>query len=252
MADAIKERIRRQALAYNLDPQTMTRIAQIESSLNPNAKNPNSSASGLYQFINSTGRQYGLKNPFDPDQNIDAAMRFTSDNVNTLKRSLGRDPTPGEIYLAHQQGVGGAKKLLMNPDAPAVDLVGSAAVRLNGGHSGMTARDFAAKWDRKMTPPTALDPQQAANLGMSPEDLRRYNDGATPPQQPAQPLQVDVAPRPLQSGDAVQLPGGNMGSYSHGNLAIPQGDTTGRYAALGNIDPNSPGFLQALAALLKA
>lgn len=129
---------------------------------------------------------------------------------------------------------------------------------------------------------TPLDPQQAANLGMSPEDLVAYNQQARMRSQEnaqaavsairagegqQQPLSVPGAPmaaaapaeaalpvqaRPLQPGDAVRLPGGNMGSYSHGNLAIPEGDTTGRYAAMGNIDPNSPGFLQALAALLKA
>jgi hypothetical protein len=132
---------------------------------------------------------------------------------------------------------------------------------------------------------TPLDPQQAANLGMSPEDLIAYNQraqqqrldnsqvamnrvrpGGAPIAQPQQqggqvasmaPMEtpqdnLQVQARPLQPSDAVRLPGGNMGSYSHGNLAIPEGDTTGRYAAMGNIDPNSPGFLQALAALLKA
>lgn len=147
---AIADEIRRRALAANLDPNAMTRIAQIESRLDPNAKNPNSSASGLFQFINSTGRQYGLSNPFDPIANIDAGIRLASDNRAALARTLGREPTPGELYLAHQQGIGGATKLLQNPSIPAVNAVGSQAVRLNGGNVNMTAGEFASMWDRKM------------------------------------------------------------------------------------------------------
>ncbi len=142
--------IRRRALAAKLDPDAMTKMAWIESKLNPNAKNPNSSASGVFQFINSTGKQYGLSNPFDPIANIDAGIRLASDNRAALARILGREPTPGELYLAHQQGIGGAAKLLQNPNAPAVSAVGSQAVRLNGGNAGMTAGEFAGMWDRKM------------------------------------------------------------------------------------------------------
>jgi len=136
---------------YGLDPSIGLRIAQIESSLNPNARNPRSSAGGLFQFIDGTARQYGLTNKFDPAANADAGARFTRDNVTALRKALGREPTAGEIYLAHQQGAGGARKLLTNPDAFAADLVGEQAVMLNAGRRDMTARDFAGLWDRKMT-----------------------------------------------------------------------------------------------------
>lgn len=147
---AVADEIRRRALAANLDPNTMTRIASIESKLNPNAKNPNSSASGVFQFIDSTGRQYGLRNPFDPIANIDAGIRLAADNRAALARALGREPTPGELYLAHQQGAAGATKLLSNPNGLAVNAVGANAVRLNGGRPDMTSGEFASMWDRKM------------------------------------------------------------------------------------------------------
>lgn len=126
-------------------PGFMERMAQIESSGDPGASNP-SGAAGLYQFMPKTAAAYGLADPYDPDASAQAAARLTLDNAASLKRALGRDPTQGELYLAHQQGAGGASKLLANPDAPAADLVGAKAVTGNGGNSGMTARDFAGLW----------------------------------------------------------------------------------------------------------
>lgn len=170
VAAVIEDAFRR----YGLDPAVGLRIAQIESSMDPAAKNPNSSASGLFQFISSTAAQYGLTDPFDPAANADAGARFTRDNAAALRRVLGREPTVGELYLAHQQGAGGATKLLANPDAPAETLVGADAVRLNGGRPGMTAREFAELWMRKAggdspasvaastLPPSAADAPPAA------------------------------------------------------------------------------------------
>lgn len=123
--------------------------ANLESRFNPNAKNPNSSAGGLFQQIDSNARQYGVANRFDPRQSAEGAARFMADNARYLRGRLGREPTPAELYLAHQQGPGGAAKLLTNPNAPAASIVGAAAVRLNGGKPGMTAGEFASIWLKK-------------------------------------------------------------------------------------------------------
>lgn len=142
----IANAIRAAAVQYGLDPNAMLRIAQIESGLNPAAANPRSSARGVYQFISPTWRQYGGgANPLDATANIDAGMRLAVDNRNTLRNGLGRDPTPGELYLAHQQGAGGALNMLRNPNAP----VGGDAIALNGGAPGMTGGQFAQKWTSK-------------------------------------------------------------------------------------------------------
>ncbi len=129
-------------------PGFMTRMAQIESSGNPDARNP-SGAAGLYQFMPGTAAQYGLANPYDPGASAQAAASLTLDNAATLGRALGRDPTQGELYLAHQQGAGGASKLLANPDARAADLVGAKAVTANGGSPDDTAAQFAGRWTSK-------------------------------------------------------------------------------------------------------
>lgn len=134
---------------YGLPSGYLHRTAQIESAMNPKAQNPNSSAGGLFQFIDSTARAYGLTDKFDPAASTDAASRLAADNARYLRGQLGREPTAAELYLAHQQGAGGAAKLLANPNAPAASVVGANAVRLNGGNTGMTAGEFANLWLRK-------------------------------------------------------------------------------------------------------
>lgn len=153
------------AAARGVDPAYLTRLAAVESGGNINAANPNSSARGPFQFINSTAKQYGLTNPTDPASSADAAARLTLDNKAALTTALGREPTPGELYLAHQQGAGGASKILGNPNAPIEVVVGTDAARLNGAAPGMTAGQFAQKWTGKFgdTPAAALPAAPAAS-----------------------------------------------------------------------------------------
>lgn len=137
------------AARYGVPAEYLRTIAALESGGDPNAKNPDSSAEGLFQFIDDTAKAYGLSNKRNPAQSSDAAARLTRDNMDGLRKVLGREPTVGEVYLAHQQGLGGAVALLRNPDRPATEIVGHDAVRLNGGVPGMTAGQFAALWDKK-------------------------------------------------------------------------------------------------------
>ena len=57
------------ALKYNIDPDLFLRIAICESGLNPNAKNKTSTASGLFQFLNSTFFNYAEAYEFPLDKN---------------------------------------------------------------------------------------------------------------------------------------------------------------------------------------
>lgn len=123
------------------------RLAEVESTFRPNAQNPGSSAGGLFQFIDSTWGQYGEGgNRFAPADNLNPITNLTRDNFNALRNALGRNPTQGELYLAHQQGAGGAIDLLSNPTGLAVETVGYDAVVLNKGDPAMTNQDFAGLW----------------------------------------------------------------------------------------------------------
>lgn len=157
------------ATRYGLDPAVMLREAQIESGMNPSATNP-SGAAGLFQFIPSTAAHYGLSNPLDPVASSDAAARLMRDNAAVLSRALGRDPTGAELYLAHQQGAGGAAKLLSHPDVPAASVVGIRAVTGNGGSPDMLSNQFSQLWANRYNatnpgqPGVPLPPQRPTTL----------------------------------------------------------------------------------------
>ena len=186
---AVSDIIRAAALQYGLDPNQALRMAQIESSGNPNATTTGSSAKGLFQFTNGTWAQYGHGNVFDPVANTDAAMRLARDNAAHFRQTLGRDPNAGELYLMHQQGAGGATKLLQNPNALATDVVGQQAVLNNGGHPGMTAGQFANLWTSKFgggAPVTLAEPQTPVSPAGPPEN--------TPPSPTAAPGAAQTSP----------------------------------------------------------
>lgn len=175
---AIRKIISDAARRHGIDPAAMLKIAEIESSFNPRAKNPNSSAGGLFQFIDGTAKDYGLIDRFDPDQAADAAARLARDNAGHLRKVLGRDPTAGELYLAHQQGAGGAAKLLANANKRAVDIVGADAVRLNGGNAKTTAGQFANLWIRKAGGAKAVSGKTSYGLPqLSTQPLALRRDG---------------------------------------------------------------------------
>ena len=125
----------------------LIKTAKRESNLNPDARATTSSATGLFQFIEQTwlglvkreGSKLGIGNAADaisrdgsgryavsdPDARAQIlAMRkdptlsarlagvFTSDNKATLKEAFGREPSGGELYIAHFMGAGGARELI--------------------------------------------------------------------------------------------------------------------------------------------
>lgn len=203
MDQTISDVIRQAAARYGENPDVWLKTAGIESSGNPNDVNPNSHATGLFQFIPKTWQKYGNgANPTDPAANADAAMRFAHDNSQQFQQTFGRPPTPGEVYLMHQQGATGAAKLLQNPDAPASSLVGLQAVQQNGGNPNMTGRDFANLWTSRFDTPGANPAQAAAAQGPSTDQTAPQDTPTTQPQTPD-------APSPLTNafaaaGDAFQ------------------------------------------------
>ncbi|MGA2125788.1 MAG: lytic transglycosylase domain-containing protein [Xanthobacteraceae bacterium] len=144
----------------------LLKTALRESGLDANAKAATSSAAGLFQFIDQTwlstvkesGPQLGygayansivktssgnyvvpsaaarsqvMKLRYDPTANAVMAGAFTQHNAAQLTSALGRQPTGGELYMAHVLGPSGAVKLISSaastPQAKAADLFPGAA-----------------------------------------------------------------------------------------------------------------------------
>lgn len=120
---------------------TVDKIIGVESGGNPNAKNPLSSATGLGQFTTGTWRAMMERHPdlgltadgrTDATQARKATIQHTKDNASELA-SAGFEVNPGNLYLAHFAGIGGAKQLLRSDDsASVVDVLGPGVVNANG------------------------------------------------------------------------------------------------------------------------
>lgn len=76
--DAIRSLVRSKAQEYGIDPDLAERWAEKESGFNPKAKSPKG-AVGVLQLMPQTASGYGVKDSTDPEQNIDAGMRYLVD-----------------------------------------------------------------------------------------------------------------------------------------------------------------------------
>jgi hypothetical protein len=158
--------IRQASAATGTSFNYLLATAQVESGLNPQAGASTSSARGLFQFIDQTwlgtikqsGAQLGygryadaitktasghyqvadpamraeiLRLRNDPTANAVMAGAFTKANSDYLATKLGRQPSEGELYIAHFLGAGGASRLISlaaaNPNAKAADYFPNAA-----------------------------------------------------------------------------------------------------------------------------
>lgn len=160
----------------------MAKLYMVESEGRPDAKNPKSSAAGLGQFTKKTAKQYGLTDPYDATANDKASRALWGDNRKTLIKSLGRDPSDAELYLAHQQGAGGAIQLLRDPNARAIDVVGREEVLLNLPKSQqakvntITAGEFASLWTDKYDKAEPVGEVKVFRKTGTPLDFLPYED----------------------------------------------------------------------------
>ncbi|MDZ4375461.1 MAG: transglycosylase SLT domain-containing protein [Phenylobacterium sp.] len=162
----VESAIQRASQATGVDFGFLMKTAGRESSFNPRAKAQTSSAAGLFQFIDqtwlSTLKQHGAKHGYaryselitrgsdgryrvadgearravmdlrlDPHAASLMAGELTADHAAYLKGRVGRDPTAGELYVAHFLGPQGSARLIKaaesQPGATAASLFPDAA-----------------------------------------------------------------------------------------------------------------------------
>lgn len=135
----------------------LNRLAMAESGGKADAQNPNSSAGGMYQFIDSTWLQHAkplrpdlddaslLALKKDPTFSKQVAETFTAANDKALQ-SAGIDPNDKYRSLAHFAGPAGAVSLIKaDPNASAASILGESAANANPFLKNMTAAQ-AVEW----------------------------------------------------------------------------------------------------------
>jgi hypothetical protein len=156
----------------------------VESTGDPRAQNPVSTASGLYQILDPTWRALGgsghAKDAAPDEQQARAAV-LRAQNERALK-AAGLPINDETQYIAWNQGAGGGPALLKNPEGNAVEVLMAAGVPQrqavqsvlnNGGTMDMTAGAFtkslAGRMDRggRMAGTQAADSGTAGGLDLS-------------------------------------------------------------------------------------
>jgi soluble lytic murein transglycosylase-like protein len=67
--------VRRLAPEYRLNPNLVLAVIEVESNFNPQAQSPKN-AQGLMQLIPATAERFGVRNVWDPEQNVRGGMAY--------------------------------------------------------------------------------------------------------------------------------------------------------------------------------
>jgi hypothetical protein len=168
------------------DSDFINRLIQIESGGNTRAVT--GSYRGLGQFGRDLERRYGITDENWTDEGVQ--RRALGQHVTWLRgeltRRLGREPTQGEIYLAHQQGIAGGPALLGGGSRPAweairqyygSDDIAQRAIMGNipSGHPlstrdvrSITADEFSRLWTDRFGAPSTTAPSTSTATTTTP------------------------------------------------------------------------------------
>tara|TARA_Y100000593_G_scaffold83521_2_gene157507 strand:- start:8375 stop:13438 length:5064 start_codon:yes stop_codon:yes gene_type:complete len=148
-----------------LSGSLVDRIIGVESGGDPSAKNPNSSATGLGQFISSTWlrmfKQYFPDRAASLNDAAILALRenaeisrqmvglYVEENAKSLQRA-GAAVTDANLYLAHFLGPGGATSLINSaPGTMANSVLSSATISSNASILDGKTREEVIRWAQR-------------------------------------------------------------------------------------------------------
>jgi soluble lytic murein transglycosylase-like protein len=92
VAESIDRHITKESRRQSLRPDLVRAVIQVESAFNGRARSPKG-AMGLMQLMPATAAEYGVRNPWDPGENIRAGVAY-------LRRLLDRYEGNEELALA--------------------------------------------------------------------------------------------------------------------------------------------------------
>lgn len=257
----------------------LVKTAKRESNLNPEAKAASSSATGLFQFIEQTwlglvkreGAGLGLTDAAnaiqrdgagrysvpdaetrqqilalrkDPTLSARLAGIFTADNKASLREAFGREPSGGELYIAHFMGAGGARELISqaasNPERSAASVFPDAAsanrsIFFDGKGRARTTREVYAR---------LVSFHDGADAVMPPTNVAAANPAAAPPEMETRsPLAIAPARNATVTGQLRQPAQFNGFFRSAGDTpAASQVRKAWVGVAESRMNPNAPSF----------
>ena len=127
----------RAAARWNVSAALLAAQLMAESNFNPYAGSP-AGAQGIAQFMPSTAAAYGLRDPYDPVEAIDAQAQLMSD----LLRQFG---DPSLALAAYNAGPGAVEPCNCIPDYPETQAYVSRILALLGGAGAIVPPSFEVR-----------------------------------------------------------------------------------------------------------
>lgn len=151
------------------DARTIVALAHFESSgtFSPTIKNPKSSATGVFQFIDSTWTAEGGTgaNRHDLNTQIRLGIKHTKSNIKYIQDKTGVTLTGSQIYIPHLLGRGGAEQVFRaikaNPEQSARSVIAKFSdnpdhlMRINGIPKDATIGNAVHSFTKKIDDITA-------------------------------------------------------------------------------------------------